>query len=128
MLLKIEARTAATVWNIVPRGSSGRSLLFFCAIFFRPLRLSLAPTICPWVSEDGRNPVSTRLVFRLNELLFTILQAIKDNVFLHSGLKSKAQTDQYCLFQQKRGTQDKLLIPNHKLQNQRLENIFSKQK
>ena len=23
-----------------------------CAIFFRPFRLSLAPTICPWVSED----------------------------------------------------------------------------
>ena len=25
---------------------------FLCAIFFRPFRLSLAPTICPWVSED----------------------------------------------------------------------------
>ena len=23
------------------------------AIFFRPFSLSLAPTICPWVSEDG---------------------------------------------------------------------------
>ena len=22
-------------------------------LFFRPFRLSLAPTICPWVSEDG---------------------------------------------------------------------------
>ena len=30
-----------------------RSLLFFVPyIFFRPFRLSLAPTICPWVSED----------------------------------------------------------------------------
>ena len=60
-----EARAAATVWNwsgkdIVPRGSSRRSLLFFVPyIFFRPLRLSLAPTICPWVSEDD---------FELNEL------------------------------------------------------------
>ena len=35
------------------KSSSGRSLLFFCAIFFRLFRLSLAPTICPWVSEDG---------------------------------------------------------------------------
>ena len=26
------------------------------AIFFRPFRLSLAPTICPWVSEDGLKP------------------------------------------------------------------------
>ena len=36
-----------------PRGSSRRSLLFFVLyIFFRPFRLSLVPTICPWVSED----------------------------------------------------------------------------
>ena len=27
---------------------------FLRALFFRPFRLSLAPTICPWVSEDGR--------------------------------------------------------------------------
>ena len=34
-------------------GSSRRSLLFFVPyIFFRPFRLSLAPFICPWVSED----------------------------------------------------------------------------
>ena len=35
-----EAKTAATVWNW-----SGKT--------FRPFRLSLVPTICPWVSEDG---------------------------------------------------------------------------
>ena len=28
---------------------------FLHAIFFRPFRLSLAHTICPWVSEDGNN-------------------------------------------------------------------------
>ena len=28
--------------------------VFFCAIFFRLFRLSLAPTICPWVSEDEK--------------------------------------------------------------------------
>ena len=47
-----EARTAATVWNW-----SGKTLspffTFLRAIFFRPFRLSLAPTICPWVSEDA---------------------------------------------------------------------------
>ena len=26
---------------------------FLRVIFFRPFRLSLVPTICPWVSEDG---------------------------------------------------------------------------
>ena len=26
---------------------------FLRATFFRPFRLSLDPTICPWVSEDG---------------------------------------------------------------------------
>ena len=34
------------------KSSSHRSLLFSCAIFSRLFRLSLAPTICPWVSED----------------------------------------------------------------------------
>ena len=29
------------------------SFTFLRAIFFHPFRLSLAPTICPWVSEDG---------------------------------------------------------------------------
>ena len=44
-----------------PRGSSHRSLLFSCAIFSRLFRLSLAPTICPWVSEDGSPCTSPRL-------------------------------------------------------------------
>ena len=38
-------------------GEKSRSLLFFCAIFFRLFRLSLAPTICPWVSEDVKQNV-----------------------------------------------------------------------
>ena len=37
----------------VKNGDSRRSLLFFVPyVFFRPFRLSLAPFICPWVSED----------------------------------------------------------------------------
>ena len=38
-----------------PQGLFSTSFTFLRAIFSRPFRLSLAPTICPWVSEDGRN-------------------------------------------------------------------------
>ena len=55
-----EARTAATVWNWSGKTfSQGIFSPFFTfllrAIFFRPFRLSLAPTICPWVSEEDKN-------------------------------------------------------------------------
>ena len=54
-----EARTAATVWKWSGKTLSPGTLLavlYFssCHIFFRPFRLFLVPTICPWVSEDGR--------------------------------------------------------------------------
>ena len=35
-------------------GGEGKSKSFLRAIVFCPFRLSLAPTICPWVSEDAR--------------------------------------------------------------------------
>ena len=35
-----------------PQGLFSPLFTFLRAIFFRPFRLSLAPTICPWVSED----------------------------------------------------------------------------
>ena len=35
-----------------PQGLFSPFFTFLCAIFFQPLRLSHAPTICPWVSED----------------------------------------------------------------------------
>ena len=38
-----------------PQGLFSPFFTFVRAIFFRPLRLSLIPTICPWVSEDGRD-------------------------------------------------------------------------
>ena len=52
-----EARMAATVCNWSGKTLSPGALLavlYFssCHIFFRPFRLSLVPTICPWVSED----------------------------------------------------------------------------
>ena len=53
-----DARTAATFWNWSGKTLSPGALLavlYFssCHLFFRPLRLFLVPTICPWVSEDG---------------------------------------------------------------------------
>ena len=36
-----------------PQGLLSPFFTFLRAIFFRPFRLSLAPTICPWVSKDG---------------------------------------------------------------------------
>ena len=36
-----------------PLGLFSPFFTFLLAIFFRPFRLSLAPTICSWVSEDG---------------------------------------------------------------------------
>ena len=56
-----DARTTATVWNSVglvrhcPQGLFSPFFSFLRAIFSRPFRLSLAPTICPWVSEDEPN-------------------------------------------------------------------------
>ena len=38
-----------------PQGLLKPFFAFLCAIFSRPFRLSLAPTICPWVSEDEDN-------------------------------------------------------------------------
>ena len=37
-----------------PKGLFSPFFTFLRAIFLRPFRLSLAPTICPWVSEDER--------------------------------------------------------------------------
>ena len=37
-----------------PQGIFSPFFTFLRSIFFRPFKLSLAPTICPWVSEDGK--------------------------------------------------------------------------
>ena len=57
-----EARTAATVLNWSGKTLSPGVLLavlYFssCHIFFRPFRLFLIRTICPWVSEDDSSYV-----------------------------------------------------------------------
>ena len=43
-----------------PQGLFSLFFTFLRAIFFRPFRLSLAPTICPWVSEDGAHTTSEK--------------------------------------------------------------------
>ena len=40
-----------------PQGLFSPFFTFLRAIFFCPFRLSLAPTICSWVSEDGKGRV-----------------------------------------------------------------------
>ena len=44
-----------------PQGLFSPFFTFLRAIFFRPFRLSLVPTICPWVSEDEDLPKCTLL-------------------------------------------------------------------
>ena len=52
-----EVRMAATVWNWSGKTLSPGALLavlyFSLCHIFHPFRLSLAPTICPWVSEEA---------------------------------------------------------------------------
>ena len=59
-----EARTVATVWNWSGKTLSPGALLavlyFSSRQIFRPFRLSLVPTICPWVSEDDYGHDCTR--------------------------------------------------------------------
>ena len=89
-----EARTAVTVWNWSGKTLSAGVLLpvlFFSSCHFFPvcLKLSLVPTICPLVSEDGHVPDSCikehlatpffRLlsIFRLDRKNFEILFTLK---------------------------------------------------
>ena len=44
-----------------PQGLFSPFFTFLRATFFRPFRLSLVPTICPWVSEDDLARVLVRV-------------------------------------------------------------------
>ena len=60
-----------------PRGTSRRSLLFFVPyIFFRPFTLSLATTICPWVSEDGGCVKNVNRIVEIKNTLKTMIKKI----------------------------------------------------
>ena len=63
------AAILASDWAEKHKNWSGKTLYqglfspfftFLRALFFRPFRLSLAPTICPWVSEDANCPARTK--------------------------------------------------------------------
>ena len=41
---------------------------FLCAIFFHPFSLSLAPTMCPWVSEDDIDTSMEKICQLLNTM------------------------------------------------------------
>ena len=60
-LCQSEVRTATTVWNLSGRILSPGALL--AVLYFR---LSLAPTICPWVSEDAKR-LATPLISASNK-------------------------------------------------------------
>ena len=58
--------------------SSRRSLLFFVPIiFFRPFRLSLAPFICPWVSEDVFPSPASKLLYSSTLMLTAAFTSAK---------------------------------------------------
>ena len=61
-----EARTAATVGTGLvrhcPQGLYSPFFTFLRAIFSLPFRLSLAPTICAWVSEDVKRSTCEGLI------------------------------------------------------------------
>ena len=60
-----------------------RKVLFFVSyIFLRPFRLSLAPFICPWVSEDDLRSVSN---FTASISPRSIRQILKDCIDRSSG-------------------------------------------
>ena len=51
-----------------PQGLFSPFLTFLHAIFSRPFRLSLAPSICPWVSEDDLRPPSFEFSLKTADL------------------------------------------------------------
>ena len=76
-----------------PQGLFSPFFTFLCAIFFRPFRLSLVPTICPWVSEDGvcitvsNSPNLSRVYIRLckHGKRFLLLNSLIDVDWLHTS-------------------------------------------
>ena len=48
-----------------PQGLFSPFFTFLRAIFFHPFRLSLAPTICPWVSEDDGEGTQVLKLYKL---------------------------------------------------------------
>ena len=78
-----------------PQGLFSPFFTFLRAIFFRPFRLSLAPTICPWVSEDGSPAKAVSLwpwFYPADVWGITLVGAI----ILFIGLPLRATLNQVC--------------------------------
>ena len=65
---------------------------FLHAIFFQPFRLSLAPTICPWVSEDEGDLSWPSLSMKKTQLLCKWALELKAVLYLSADLYLIAQT------------------------------------
>ena len=67
-----------------PQGLFWPFFTFLRALFFRPFKFSLAPTICPWVSEDALRAVTT---YVLCCYLAPSMSALKMCIFSNIVLK-----------------------------------------
>ena len=94
-----EARTTVTFWNwsckTLSQGLFSPFFAFLRATFFRPFRLSLVPTICPWVSEDAlasvRKTKRLRRRQRLNGKAHSSKAMLDEHVWSFSlGLTTKS--------------------------------------
>ena len=74
-----------------PQGLFSPFFSFLRAIFFRPFRLSLAPTIWPWVSEDAKVPFITSHAHHAHVLLLLSYIVLSQSVglrFIHNSVFS----------------------------------------
>jgi len=82
-----EARTTATVWNwsgkTLSPGLFSPLFSFLRAISSRPFRLSLAPTICPWVSEDDVSSEFNHLA-NFNSVMVIVHRSASDRLAVDS--------------------------------------------
>ena len=77
--------------RLCPQGLFSPFITFLRAIYFRPFRLSLAPTICPWVSEDAKVPFITSHAHHGHVLLFLSYIVLSQSVglrFIHNSVFS----------------------------------------
>ena len=75
-----------------PQGLFSPLFTFLRAIFFQPFRLSLAPTICPWVSEDEGDLSWPSLSMKKTQLLCKWALELKAVLYLSADLYLIVQT------------------------------------
>ena len=65
-----------------PQGLFLPFFTFLHAIFFRPFRLSLAPTLCSWVSENGELSAIKYIYISLTDLKWKKLHGLKTQLLI----------------------------------------------